>query len=155
LNADGEEHPVWIDWNAKKAKYWLVSSGLSRIKTKDNPKISLTRRFNQMQPFRIITRDLAHTYVGGDFYRLDLDLTDPKGAASLVLDLITAIPGLAAVTSEKGVLVDGHVDYWATARYLSFSIRHSGPTAARRCSGGIFLIWCATIFRTRSASSSA
>ena len=66
MNADGEEHPVWIDWSAKKAKYWLVSPGLSRIKTKDNPKISLTRRLNQMQPFRIITRDLAHTYVGGD-----------------------------------------------------------------------------------------
>lgn len=113
LNVDGEEHPVWIDWNAKKGKYWLVSPGLSQIKTKDNPKISLTRRLNQLQPFRIITRDLAHTYVGGDFYRLDLDLTDPEGAASLVLDLITPIPGLSAVTSEKGELVDGHVDYWA------------------------------------------
>ncbi|WP_417683971.1 DEAD/DEAH box helicase [Roseibium sp.] len=113
LNVDGEEHPVWIDWNAKKAKYWLVSPGLSQIKTKDNPKISLTRRLNQLQPFRIITKDLAHTYVSGDFYRLDLELTDSKGAASLVLDLITAIPGLNAVESEKGELVNGHVDYWA------------------------------------------
>lgn len=120
LHVDGEEHPVWIDWNAKKSKYWLVSPGLSRIKTKDNPKISLTRRLNQLQPFRIITRDLAHTYVGGDFYRLDLDLTDPKGAASLVLDLITAIPGLGAVTSEKGELVDGQVDYWADGSLFEF-----------------------------------
>lgn len=120
LEIDGEEHPVWIDWNAKKGKYWLVSPGLSRIKTKDNPKISLTRRLNQLQPFRIITRDLAHTYISGDFYRMDLDLTDPNGAASLVLDLMTAIPGLDAVTSEKGELVDGHVDSWAEGSLFEF-----------------------------------
>lgn len=120
LHVDGEEHSVWIDWNPKKAKYWLVSPSLSRIKTKDNPKISLTRRLNQLQPFRIITRDLAHTYVGGDFYRLDLDLTDQKGAASPVLDLITAIPGLDAITSEKGELTNGHVDYWADGSLFEF-----------------------------------
>lgn len=120
LHVDGKEHPVWIDWNAKKGKYWLVSPDLSRIKTKDNPKISLTRRLNQLQPFRIITRDLAHTYVGGDFYRLDLDLTDTRGAASLVLNLVTAIPGLGAVTSEKGVLVDGHVVNWGDGSLFEF-----------------------------------
>jgi superfamily II DNA or RNA helicase len=120
LHVDGEEHPVWIDWNAKKGKYWLVSPGLSRIKTKDNPKVSLTRRLNQLQPFRIITQDLTHTYVSGDFYRLDLDLTDPKGAANLVLDLITAIPGLDAVASEKGALVEGHVDNWSDGSLFEF-----------------------------------
>ncbi len=132
LRVDGDDHHAWIDWNAKKGKYWLVSPSLSRIKTKDNPKISLTRRLNQLQPFRIITRDLVHTYVSGDFYRLDLDLTDPKGAASLVLDLITTIPGLEAVTSEKGELVNGHVDVWADGSLFEFidkSLRPDrGPT---------------------------
>ena len=112
LRIDGEDHSVWIGWNAKKGKYWLISPSLSRIKTKDNPKISLTRRLNQLQPFRIITRDLVHTYVSGDFYKIDLDLTDSKGASKLVLDLIKKIPNLDKVTSEKGELTKGHVDTW-------------------------------------------
>jgi superfamily II DNA or RNA helicase len=120
LRVDGEDHSVWIDWNAKKGKYWLISPSLSRIKTKDNPKISLTRRLNQLQPFRIITRDLVHTYVSGDFYRIDLDLTGSEGAAKLVLDLITAIPGLNAATSEKGELTEGHVDSWADGSLFDF-----------------------------------
>ena len=120
LRVDNVDHPVWIDWKAKKRKYWLVSPGLSRIKSKDNPKISLTRRLNQLQPFRIITRGLTHSYVGGDFYRLDLQLTDPDGPASLVLGLMTPVPGLAGLTSEKGALVAGEVDQWGNGSLFAF-----------------------------------
>jgi superfamily II DNA or RNA helicase len=138
LRVDGEDHSAWIDWNAKKGKYWLVSPGLSRIKTKNNPKISLTRRLNQLQPFRIITRDLVHTYISGDFYRIDLDLTDPKGAASLVLDLITTIPGLDAVTSEKGELVGGHVDSWAKGSLFEFIDKSLRPDRGPKLFGRSF-----------------
>jgi hypothetical protein len=120
LRVDNVDHPVWIDWVAKKRKYWLISPGLSRIKSKDNPKITLTRRLNQLQPFRIITQGLTHSYVGGDFYRLDLKLTDPNGPASLVLGLLTSVPGLAGLTSEKGDLVAGEAAQWGADSLFAF-----------------------------------
>lgn len=120
LRVDGADHKVWIDWVPKKRKYWLVSPGLSRIKSKDNAKISLTRRLNQLQPFRIITVGLTHNYVNGDFYRLDLDLRDPNGPARLVLDLLTPVPALATLTSEKGVLAHGHANGWAPGSLFAF-----------------------------------
>lgn len=46
--------------------------------------------------------DHRHAYVDGDFYSIDLDLTDRNGAARLVLDLVTAVDGLGTLTSEKG-----------------------------------------------------
>lgn len=102
LMIDGVKTPVWIKWDSKKRKYWLKSQGLSKAKSKDNEKVSLTKRLNRTQPFRIITADFSHVYVHGAFYDLNLNLNDRDGAARLVLDLLTAVPGLDVVTSEKG-----------------------------------------------------
>lgn len=113
LQIDDEEHVIHIDWIPKKRKYWLTSPTLSKIKAKENPRISLTKRLNQRQPFRIIVGDRTHTYIGGSFYKLDLDLSNPRGAAKLVLDLITPLSPLKDVTSEKGDLTNGHQPTWA------------------------------------------
>jgi|GEM_PF-3439369 superfamily II DNA or RNA helicase len=113
LKVDDEEHIVHIDWSSKKRKYWLTSTTLGKIKSKENPKVSLTKRLNQRQPFRIIVGDQTHTYISGSFYKLDLDLTNPRGAAKLVLDLITPVAPLKDVKSEKGDLTDGHQTNWA------------------------------------------
>jgi hypothetical protein len=102
ITVDKEQIKIWIAWNAKKKKYWLISPDLSQLKSKDNEKISLTRRLNRTQPFRIITADLKHVYVHGSFYALNLDLADPTGAGRMVLDLITPVAELASITSEKG-----------------------------------------------------
>jgi hypothetical protein len=40
--------------------------------------------------------------VHGSFYDLNLDLHNPEGAARLVLELVTAVPGLDLASSEKG-----------------------------------------------------
>ena len=102
LIIDGAKTPVWIKWDPKKRKYWLKSTGLSKAKSKDNDKISLTKRLNRAQPFRIITADFAHVYVHGAFYDLNLNLNDPNGAARLVLELVTAVPGLRfSVVGER------------------------------------------------------
>lgn len=120
LRVDGVDHRVWVDWNTRKRKYWLTSLGLSSIKSKENPRISLARRINQSQPFRIITAGLDHIYVNGSFYKVDFDLARAKGPGSLVLDLLTPIPGLEAITSEKGVLTPGMQQGWATSSLFAF-----------------------------------
>jgi hypothetical protein len=102
LSINGTAHTIGITWNRRKRKYWLASSTLSRIKAKNDPKITLTKRLNQLQAFRIITSDCRHAYVDGAFYTLDLNLADPQGAGRMVLDLITPVKGLADITSEKG-----------------------------------------------------
>lgn len=112
LVIDGSKVTVWISWHPKKRKYWLVSPALSKIKSKDNDKISLTKRLNRAQPFRIITADMQHVYVNGSFYALDLDLSDRRGAASLVLDLVTPLANLEKVTSEKGIIRGGSLPTW-------------------------------------------
>lgn len=127
LRVDETDHLVWIDWVPKKRKYWLTSPGLSKIKSKENERISLTRRLNQLQPFRIITADLKHTYVNGDFYALDLDLANTRGAGGLVLDLLTPVKGLDAIDSEKGEIRNGHFDDWKDGSLFSFIDRSLNP----------------------------
>lgn len=120
LRVDGVDHRVWIDWNPRKRKFWLTSPGLSSIKSKENPRISLARRLNQLQPFRIITAGLDHIYVNGGFYKVDFDLARSKGPGALVLDLLTPIPGLEAIRSEKGSLTAGPRPGWAADSLFAF-----------------------------------
>lgn len=108
LRIAGVDVKIWIRWDAKKGKYWLTSPALSQIKSKSEAKVSLAKRLNQLQPFRIITADLQHAYVNGAFYALDLDLAKPDGPGRLVLDLVTPVAELGAVTSEKGVPSGAH-----------------------------------------------
>jgi hypothetical protein len=112
VNIDGADVKVWIRWDAKKRKYWLTSPGLSHVKSKSEAKVSLAKRLNQLQPFRIITADLQHVYVNGAYYALDLDLAKPDGPGRLVLDLVTTVTPLAAITSEKGVPTGGDHRTW-------------------------------------------
>ena len=120
LCIDKVDHDVWIDWISKKRKYWLTSPSLSKIKSKNNTKVSLTRRLNQLQPFRIITADLQHTYVGGDFYSLELDLKSSGSSGKAILGLLTPVPGLSDMTSEKGKIRDGHFDDWEDGSLFQF-----------------------------------
>jgi superfamily II DNA or RNA helicase len=96
--------PVWIRWDRKKQKYWLRSDGLSAFKLKENPRVSLTRRLNQKQPFRIVVAGCPLVYAFGAFYAVDLDLKRPGGAGAMLLNLIHGVLGLDAITSEKGDL---------------------------------------------------
>ncbi|WIJ25203.1 DEAD/DEAH box helicase [Devosia sp. RR2S18] len=138
LVVDGKAHDVWIEWNKKKRKYWLTSPGLSRYKSRDNEKISLTRRLNQQQPFRIITSDMSHAYVSGAFYALDLNLADPKGAGGMVLDLIKPITGLSAITSEKGPVRGGNFYDWEDNSLFSFIDKALNPSRGPAVLGAPF-----------------
>lgn len=120
LSLDGTAHTVWIRWDRKKKKYWLTSSTLSKIKAKTDPKITLTKRLNQLQAFRIITSDCRHAYVDGSFYSLDLHLSDPQGAGGMVLGLINPIKGLADITSEKGTPKGETLKTWRAGSLFRF-----------------------------------
>lgn len=119
LKLDAKTIAVWISWDPKKGKYWLVSPGLSEVKAKDNDRVSLTKRLNQGQPFRIICGDYEHVYVHGAFYALDLDLTTPDGPGRLVLDLVSPVKGLAELKSEKGS-PDGKLKTWPSGSLFRF-----------------------------------
>lgn len=117
---EGKKHTVWIKWDRKKKKYWLTSSTLSQVKAKTDVKASLTKRLNQLQAFRVITADHGHAYVDGDFYSIDIDLTDRNGAARLVLDLVTAVDGLGTLTSEKGTPAGERLATWREGSLFRF-----------------------------------
>lgn len=119
ITVDGEENKVWIKWDPKKKKYWLKSIGLSGIKSKDNERISLTRRLNQLQPFRVITSDLKCVYVHGAFYDLGLNLSDSTSPGRIVLDLISPVPELLELDSEKGKPV-GSLATWPEGSLFRF-----------------------------------
>jgi superfamily II DNA or RNA helicase len=99
---NGASITVWIRWDRKKQKYWLRSDALSAFKLKDNPRISLTRRLNQRQPFRIVIAGSPLVYAYGGFYEVDLDLKRPGGVGTILLNLIEGVVGLDTITSEKG-----------------------------------------------------
>ena len=101
---NGSSVPVWIRWDRTKQKYWLRSDGLSAFKLKENPRISLTRRLNQKQPFRIVVAGCPLVYAFGGFYAVDLDLKRAGGAGTMLLNLTHSVPGLDAIISEKGDL---------------------------------------------------
>lgn len=122
LVVDGTVHKVWLKWERKKKKFWVTSSSLSQIKAKHESKVTLTRRLNQLQAFRIITADCTHAYVDGAFYRQDLDLADPNGAGKLVLDLVMPIAGLGKgrITSEKGKPAGEKLKTWRPGSLFRF-----------------------------------
>jgi hypothetical protein len=99
---NGEPATVWIRWDSKKRKYWVRSDALGALKSNENPRISLTRRLNQKQPFRIVVRQRSTVYAYGGFYAVDLDLRRPGGAGQLILGLTQSVSALGQVTSEKG-----------------------------------------------------
>lgn len=116
----GTAHAIWLKWDSQKKKYWLISKTLSEIKSTSDPKVSLARRLNRSQAFRIITADHRHVYVDGAFYAIDLDLRKPNGAAGLVLELIRPIDELAGITSEKGTPGGENLATWREGSLFRF-----------------------------------
>ena len=116
---NGSPVTVWIRWDRKKQKYWLRSDALSAFKLKENPRISLTRRLNQKQPFRIVVAGSPIVYAFGGFYAVDLDLRRPGGAGTMLLNLTHGVAGLDAITSEKGSL-SGAARTWPRGSLFQF-----------------------------------
>jgi hypothetical protein len=100
---DNDPVEVWIRWDPQKHKYWLSSGALTKFHDQSNPKVTLLHRLNRQQPFRIIVEG-STIFAYGRFYSIDLQLGQLTGAGALVLGLLHGVPGLEAITSEKGAL---------------------------------------------------
>lgn len=137
LVIDSHNVPVWMKWDSKKRKYWVRSDQLSKFKLKDNDRITLTRRLNQQQPFRIIPTAGTAVYAFGRFYALGLDLARPGGPGGLVLDLIQGVPGLSKIKSEKGDL-KSKADTWPKSSLFGLIDRALRPDAPSQILGPTF-----------------
>lgn len=118
IRIDGHTVPVWIRWDAKKNRYWLSARELTLLHDRDSPKVTLLSRLNRRQPFRIII-DPRTVYAYGRFYAVDLRLGSAEGPGRLVLGLLNGVPGLGAITSEKGQLA-GEADTWPDGSLFGF-----------------------------------
>jgi hypothetical protein len=101
ISVDGADVNVGIGYEPDKERYILRSADLDEFTDAANPKVTLTKRLNQSQGFRVIPETPATVYAVRQFYDVDLRLKFP-GLGSVLLDLLTPIPELATTTSEKG-----------------------------------------------------
>jgi hypothetical protein len=98
---NGEPHKAWLRWDPERAKYIVLSAQLDAYHEIGKSKVTLTARLNQAQDFRIILTSTRVFYAAGQFY--DFLIRFNKGStASLLLDLLTEVPKLIGISSEKG-----------------------------------------------------
>ena len=119
LGVNGETYTVWMKWDGEKQKFWTRSDKLSQFKVKGKPKVSLVKRLNQQQPFRIILDPTNVLYAFGHFYRSDVDLSPTGSHGALLLSLITSISGFEEIESEKGEL-NAPADTWPNKSLFGF-----------------------------------
>jgi hypothetical protein len=96
-----EKRRVHIQYVPKRERYVLYSAFLDEIHNPDKPKDTLLTALNARQAFRIVPTAADTIYVGGDFYRVDLDV-HAGGQGRLLLDLLQPVAKLEQLTSEKG-----------------------------------------------------
>ena len=119
LTINGQQKIGWIAWSPDKQAYAITSKHLERIKQVDDRRVTLVRRINQKQPFRIIPATSGVVYAYGDFYSTDLKLGGRQGAGRAILDLLEVVPALAGLKSEKGHF-DGHAPGWPDDSVFGF-----------------------------------
>ena len=136
IRIDEQEIEVWIKWDAKKQKYWLSSRELTTFYDKANPKATLLKRLNRQQPFRIIVAS-STVYAYGRFYSIDLKLDRSDGPASMVLGLLTGVPGLELIRSEKGNL-RAPAATWPADSLFGFIDGNLAQNAMQRAFGSAF-----------------
>lgn len=136
IRINDSEIVVWIRWDASKQKYWLSCRELSAFHDSANPKVTLLHRLNRQQPFRIIL-SASVIYAYRHFYSVDLQFGRPGGAASLVTGLLTPVPGLQEITSEKGTLSES-ASTWPEGSLFGLIDRALATTAVDRPFGEPF-----------------
>lgn len=107
--ANDKRHKIFLRYDDKRHKYILRSTDLDTYTDAANPRVTLTKRLNRGQAFRVVPRVPGIVYAWRQFYSIDLNLK--TGAGSVAIDLLTPLAELGGVTSEKGFLV-GDFDDW-------------------------------------------
>jgi hypothetical protein len=116
--ANGKPREVYLRFDQKRDRYILRSSDLDTFTDSGNAKLTLVKRLNRGQAFRIIPATPQVVYAWRQFYSIDLRLKDADGR-SLMLDLVTALPDLANISSEKGFKI-GEFNNWPSTSLFGF-----------------------------------
>jgi hypothetical protein len=102
---------VLIKFDVKRKRYVLESDDLDEYVDNDTKRsVTLTKRLNQSQAFRIIPKASSVVYAHRQFYSVDLRLKGTN-AGQIILDLLTPLAVLDSVKEEKGK-ADGKLKNW-------------------------------------------
>ena len=112
VSINESSHKVWLRWSVERSKYVLESPQLDLYHELGKPRVTLTSKLNATQDFRVILASSRVLYAAGQFY--DFMLRFGRGtAATLLLDLLSDLPPLANISTEKGARPKGtsHSDW--------------------------------------------
>ena len=101
LTVSGKPCKVLIRFDKKRHQYFLKSRDLNEFVHKDNEKITLTTRLNRRQAFRVVPEERGVFYAYRQFYEIQLRLGE-EASNSFVLDILSPVPDLNTIASEKG-----------------------------------------------------
>jgi hypothetical protein len=126
LSINGNLRNGRIKWDKERNKYIVTSAELEEFTSKDNDKVTLVKKLNQAQPFRIVTNTPFIVDAFGRFYNIKLQLDPKRGPGAAMLDLMTGVPGLASLGEEKGDVKAGDSTWPADSVFGLFD-REVGP----------------------------
>jgi hypothetical protein len=133
----GNEIEIFIRFDAEREKYILASAALDKItEQRIGRTITLTKRLNQKQAFRIIPATPGVVYAHGQFYSIELNL-GASSAGSILLDLLTGIPQLNTMATEKGE-AEGTFANWPDGSVFNLIDSELRPNANRKIFGDRF-----------------
>lgn len=150
LEINEETATVDIGFDRKRAKYRVRSRDLSGFSAVDNPKLSLVKKLNRSQPFRIVPNTQAVLYAYRQFYSTNLQF-GPNAGVTFITDILTQIPELNQIKSEKGKAT-GKRGTWQPNSLFSFIDRAFKDKTLSSLSRDL-LVWSARIWGPRSQTS--
>lgn len=101
LTVNGKPCKVLIRFDKKRHQYFLKSRDLNEFVHRDNEKLTLTTRLNRRQAFRVVPEERGIFYAYRQFYEIQLRL-GKEASDSFVLDILSPVPDLNTIASEKG-----------------------------------------------------
>jgi superfamily II DNA or RNA helicase len=101
ISANGMQRAIEIRYEHDRHRYKLESAFLNSFVDQANKKTTLLARINQAQAFRVLCGSAGYVYSSGEFFRI----ADEVGMENLriaIKDLLTPVPALETIHSEKG-----------------------------------------------------
>ena len=128
---------VLIKFDAKRKRYVLQSDDLDEyLDSKTERSVTLTKRLNQSQAFRIIPEAPSVVYAHRQFYSVDLRLKGTN-AGQIILDLLTPVTRLGTTKEEKGQAV-GRLKNWPDGSLFNLLSNELSASAAKSLFGTRF-----------------
>jgi hypothetical protein len=101
ISANGIQKPIEIRYEQDRRRYKLESGFLNSFVDQANKKTTLLARINQAQGFRVLCGSPGYIYSSGEFFKI-ADEVGMENLRTAIKDLLTPVPALATIHSEKG-----------------------------------------------------